>query len=136
MEQADIPALEIECELSLHVSKDMCRKKTAAGRHGPSFTRDNDIVSMVHDQHQQRIYVGMQLGEVMFWDLKRPNSKDVDMLYSRHSSHKLVGSHAVSEKCFSSLVEARDAGILHLEFPSASREQSTVCVAFNQQHSS
>lgn len=96
MAEDEIPALEIDCELALHVCKGMCRKITAPGRHGPSVIRDNAIVTMIHDHHQQRIYVGMQLGEVMFWDLKRPNSKDVDMLYCRHSSHKLVGSHAVS----------------------------------------
>lgn len=122
-QDAEIPALEIDCELSLHVSKELCKKKTSAGRHGPSVTRDNDIVSMIHDQYQQRIYVGMQLGEVMFWDLKRPNNKDVDMFYCRHSSHKLVGSHAVSLQCFRKFFSAQDAVILTVEFPSASREQ-------------
>jgi WD40 repeat protein len=95
-EAADIPALEIHNELVLHVAKDMRRKRTATGRHGPCVSRDNPIVSMVHDQHQQRIYVGMQLGEVMFWDLKRPKTKDTEALYNQHSSHKLVGRHEVS----------------------------------------
>lgn len=95
MEQAELPALEIECELSLRVPKELCRKKTATARHGPRMTRDNQIVSMVHDHHQQRIYVGMQLGEVLFWDLKRSNSKDDGMFYSRHGSLKLIGTHMV-----------------------------------------
>jgi hypothetical protein len=101
MEQAEMPALEIERELCVKVDRQMCRKETSPGRHGPRIIRDNSIVSMIHDQYQHRIFCGMQLGEVMFFDLQRPNShSDANMFYSRHGSHKLMGSHAVCNQLF------------------------------------
>lgn len=135
-EAAEIPALEIERELTLHVANDLRKQKTAPGRHGPCVSRDNPIVSMVHNQHQQRIYIGMQLGEVMFWDLKRPKSKGTDVLYSQHSSHKLVGRHAVSLGIHDTVgfknVLCNCCSVCSITY----REPSTAFAAYAQQHTS
>lgn len=93
----DIPALEIESELSMCISPDLRTQTTRPGRHGPAISKKNGIACLIHDPQLRRIYIGMQLGEVLFWDMKPRTGATGhhNKLYSAHSSHKMIGKHAV-----------------------------------------
>lgn len=91
----DEPAMEIERELSLRISPEMRTHTMRTGRHGPAVSRQNGVVCLTHDARLGRVYIGMQLGQVMFWDLRQSAADVDDKLYRGCSSHKLVGQHLV-----------------------------------------
>jgi hypothetical protein len=92
---ADTPALEVELELELLVTEEMLKRDIKVGRHGPSLIRDNSVVSMIYEARTHRIFAGMQLGDILCWDLKYPQRNNGNVLYSAYSQPKIIGQHAV-----------------------------------------
>lgn len=91
----DAPSMEIDMELSMRISPELRTHTTRTGRHGPAVSRENRIVCLIHDPQLHRVYIGMQLGQVLFWDMKQSGQGADTKLYTGHSSHRLVGRHSV-----------------------------------------
>lgn len=91
----DAPALEIDVELSMDISPELRTHTTRSGRHGPAVSKENGISCLIHDCILCRIYIGMQLGQVLFWDMKSSAQGADSKLYTGHSCHRLIGQHAV-----------------------------------------
>jgi hypothetical protein len=81
----DLPALEINLQMQVQVPECLMRKDLKKGSLGPSIIQENRIVSSAYDMELHRAFVGMENGEVIWWEVRQTSL----------SSHRELGNHAV-----------------------------------------
>ena len=84
-EEDDLPAVEVNFVAQANVPERLMRKDLKKGKHGPSIIRENKTVSSTYDATQRRLFVGMDQGEVLWWQLRSGSL----------SQEHVVGSHTV-----------------------------------------
>lgn len=84
----DPPALEICALGKVQPDADMMQRNLTKGRVlGPTIVRDNRITASIYNTSMQRVFVGMDFGEILFWDVQPARAT--------FTSQRTVGSHAV-----------------------------------------
>jgi hypothetical protein len=92
---ADAPALQINHQLTAAVLDELRQRDLKKGNHGPSLVQKNPISSTLYDGSTHRMYIGMQNGEIFFWNIRRRCVDTSIAQISGHSEHRMVGRHMV-----------------------------------------
>lgn len=84
----DPPALEIDLVAQADVGSDIMQRDLTKGQlHGPAVIKDNRTACSTYDARSGRLYAGMALGEVLFWQVK--------LAEGAFGPRRSVGEHAV-----------------------------------------
>lgn len=93
-EDDDAPALQLVHELTIAVPNDLKQRELRPGRHGPSLRQSNPIVSSLYEGDARRVFCGLQLGDIVFWQLRVGLEDGVETVQG-HGSVRHVGKHSV-----------------------------------------
>ena len=94
LDDDDAPALQVVHQLTVAVPSELKQRDLKPGRHGPVQRQNNPIISSMYESEAHRVYCGLQLGDIVFWQL-RVGSEDGVQTVQGHASARHVGKHSV-----------------------------------------